>query len=151
MTGPRSSMGGHGVSRRLVLAGAATLAAASAGPVRAQPAAGPTGRWLAEDIRGGGVIDRIQTVLDIAADGRVTGSGGCNRIVGQARIEGAAIGFSQMASTRMACPQAVMDQEQKFLTALGEVRRWRIDEPRRKLILEDGNGAVLAVLARQDG
>jgi putative lipoprotein len=32
----------------------------------------PTGRWLAEDIGSGGVIDRLQTVLEIAADGTIT-------------------------------------------------------------------------------
>lgn len=147
---PISPTSGPGLSRRAALAVAAILMPGIVRSAAAQGPAGPAGRWLAEDIRGGGVVDRIQTVLDIAVDGRVTGSGGCNRIVGQARIEGAAISFSQMASTRMACPQAVMDQEQKFLTALGEARRWRIDEPRRKLMLEDGNGAVLVVLARHD-
>lgn len=142
---------GKAPSRRMILAGAGLVAAAWSGPAAAQEGTGPTGRWLAEDIGGGGVVDRIQTVLDIAGDGRVTGSGGCNRIAGQARIEGAAIAFSQMASTRMACPPAVMDQEAKFLAVLGEVSRWRIDELRRKLILEDATGKVLVVLARHAG
>jgi putative lipoprotein len=31
----------------------------------------PVGRWLAEDIDGSGVIDRLQTVLEISADGSV--------------------------------------------------------------------------------
>ncbi|WP_439574273.1 META domain-containing protein [Phreatobacter sp.] len=139
----------QGIDRRGFAGGAAGLAVFAG--TKAGAGEGPAGRWLAEDIRGGGVVDRIQTVLDIAGDGRVSGSGGCNRIAGQARIEGPAISFSQMASTRMACPPAVMDQEMKFLSALGEVRRWRIDGPRRKLILEDGNGAVLVVLARHAG
>lgn len=139
------------LSRRAVLAGAGIAAAGWSGPAIAQDGAGPSGRWLAEDIGGGGVVDRIQTVLDIAADGRVSGSGGCNRIVGQARIEGSTIAFSQMASTRMACPPAVMDQEARFLAALGQASRWRIDELRRKLFLEDATGKVLVVLARHAG
>ena len=36
-------------------------------------ATSPAGRWLAEDISGGGVIDNLQTVLEIAADGTVAG------------------------------------------------------------------------------
>src|SRR5262245_16033622 len=52
----------------------------------ATAAAGPIGRWLAEDIRGGGVIDRVQTVLEIAADGGISGSGGCNAMRGTATI-----------------------------------------------------------------
>ena len=39
-----------------------------AGAAAAQPN-GPVGTWLAEDIAGGGVIDRLQTTLVIAEDG----------------------------------------------------------------------------------
>lgn len=116
----------------------------------AQPAAvtAPVGRWLAEDIRGGGVIDRLQTVIEIAADGTITGSGGCNRIRGKATIAGEAISFGPMMSTKMACSPAVMNQEQKFLTALKDVRSWRIDPVRRKLSLLGANGAAVVVLAQ---
>lgn len=111
------------------------------------PAATPAGRWLAEDIRGGGVIDRLQLVIEIAADGAVSGSGGCNRIAGRADIAGPSISFGRLVSTRMACAPAAMNQEQKFLAALNEVRRWRIDPARRKLILSDARGATILILA----
>lgn len=117
-------------------------------PLPARADAALQGRWLAEDIGGGGVVDRVQTVLEISADGRVSGSGGCNRIFGSVRLDGQAIAFGQMGSTKMACPGAVMMQEQKFLAALAQARRWRIDAPRRKLILSDEAGTVLVVLAR---
>lgn len=112
------------------------------------PGATPTGRWLAEDIRGGGVIDRLQTVLEIAPDGAVSGSGGCNRIFGRAAISGDSISFGRLASTRMACAPAAMNQEQKFLAALENVRRWRIDTGRGKLLLLDPGGATIVILAR---
>ncbi|TKT80340.1 YbaY family lipoprotein [Aquamicrobium sp. LC103] len=107
----------------------------------------PVGRWLAEDIRGGGVIDNLQTVLEIGEDGAVTGSGGCNRMTGKATVSGADITFGPIASTRMACPPAVMDQEGKFFAALDEVRSWRIDAQRGKLELLGQDGAVLVTLA----
>ena len=108
----------------------------------------PTGHWLAEDIRGGGVIDRLQSVLEIADDGSISGTGGCNRMMGKARITGAAISFSPIATTRMACSPAVMDQERKFLSALEAVRSWRIDPVRRKLVLLGARGETLVVLTR---
>jgi putative lipoprotein len=108
----------------------------------------PTGRWLAEDIRGGGVIDYLQSVLEIAGDGRISGTGGCNRIMGKARIEGAAITLGPLATTRMACSPAVMDQERKFLAALEAARSWRIDAARHKLVLLGAKGETLLVLAR---
>ena len=40
------------------------------------------GRWHAESIRRRGVAKEAHAVIQIAADGRVTGSGGCNRLFG---------------------------------------------------------------------
>lgn len=111
-------------------------------------ASGPSGRWLAEDIRGGGVLDRVQSVLEIAADGTVTGRGGCNRMGGTATISGSSITFGPIISTKMACIPAVMDQEGKFFSALENVRAWRIDKVTGKLSLLDAAGKPLAVLAR---
>lgn len=110
----------------------------------------PVGAWLAEDIGGGGVIDRIQTVLEIGDDGRVSGSGGCNRISGQATIEGAAISFGPIIATRMACPAAVMTQEAKFIAALEKVRGWQLDPAQGKLSLLDEQGQAVMVLAQHD-
>ncbi|WP_119387950.1 YbaY family lipoprotein [Taklimakanibacter lacteus] len=107
-----------------------------------------SGRWLAEDIRGGGVIDRLQTVLEIAEDGKITGSGGCNRFTGRATIAGENFTIGPVASTNMACSPAIMDQEQKFFAALREVRTWKVDPTRRKLALLDADGRALIVLAR---
>lgn len=108
----------------------------------------PRGKWLAESIRRRGVIDNLQTVLEIAADGRASGSGGCNRFSGKADISGERISFSPLASTRMACAPAIMDQETKFLGALNDARKWRIDGPRGKLFLLDAQGNEVLLLAR---
>lgn len=108
----------------------------------------PDGKWLAESIRRRGVIDNLQTVLLIGADGRISGSGGCNRISGKAQISGNRISFGPVATTRMACAPAVMDQEAKFLSALNDVRKWRIDDKRGKLLLLDAGGVEVLLLAR---
>ena len=109
---------------------------------------GPVGRWLAEDIRGGGVIDRLQTILEIAPDGAMSGTGGCNRMMGKASIANDIITFGQIASTQMACTPAAMNQERKFFDALRDVRGWRADPMRRKLILLAADGTPIVVLAR---
>ncbi|TAJ87650.1 MAG: META domain-containing protein [Reyranella sp.] len=119
-----------------------------AGQVPTQPASSsPVGRWLAEDIRSGGVIDNLQSVLEIAADGAVTGSGGCNRMRGQATIAGTSLTFGAMITTRMACSPAVMDQESKFLSVLEAVRSFRIDPQQHKLFLLDAAGQTVMRLA----
>jgi putative lipoprotein len=110
--------------------------------------AAPTGRWLAENIENGGVIDRLQTVLEIAADGSISGSGGCNRMAGKAVISGDRITFGPIASTNMACTPAAMDQEQKFFEALRRVQSWNIHIGMQKLALLDADGKPLVVFAR---
>ena len=134
-------------SARLALAGCFVLLFALIGQAATAP---PSGKWLAEDINGGGVIDRLQTTMEINDDGIVTGSGGCNRYAGSAKIDGPVIQFLPMASTRMACPPAAMNQEDRFHKALEKVRAWRIDEPQRKLFLLDKDGFNLIRFSRMD-
>jgi putative lipoprotein len=88
---------------------------------------GPT--WLAENIKGGGVIDNAQSTLVFASGGRVTGSGGCNRLFATATIAGDTLMFGGIGTTRMACAPALMDQEQKFLGALAATRTFRFEGP----------------------
>lgn len=102
------------------------------------------GAWLAEDLGGGGVIDNLQTTLELGVDGTVSGNGGCNRFGGSARIEGDSISFGDLMSTEMACPEAVMDQEMKLHAALAAARSFRIDTEQRKLFLSDEAGKVVA-------
>jgi heat shock protein HslJ len=72
---------------------------------------------------------------------RVAGSGGCNRMMGSYTLDGGKLTFSQMAGTRMACPDG-MDVEQAFHAALGKVATWRIDG--ETLELFDAGGASVA-------
>jgi heat shock protein HslJ len=113
-------------------------------------AAGPEGKWLAEDIDGGGVIDRLQTTLEIRDDGIVTGMGGCNRYAGSATISGDAIRFLPMASTRMACSASVMRQESRFHSTLEKVTAWRVDQAQKKLVLLDKGGFDLMRLSKMN-
>lgn len=116
-------------------------------PVNAN-AAPPHGHWLAEDINGGGVIDRLQTTLSLGADGKVTGMGGCNRYMGTVTIKGDAIAFGPMAGTFMACTPAVVDQETKFHAALETVSSWSIAQG--KLFLRDRSGNVVLRFVTMD-
>jgi heat shock protein HslJ len=74
--------------------------------------------WLLEDLGGDGVIDAIQATLVFPEAGKVAGNGSCNRFFGPAKIMGDTIKLGPLASTRMACPEAVMNQESKYVEAL---------------------------------
>jgi putative lipoprotein len=109
----------------------------------AVPGAGPVGPlWLAEDIGGRGVVDRLQTTLTLDPAGRAFGSGGCNRFTGGYVLDGATLRFQQMASTQMACVPAAMDQERRFHAALAEVRGWRMENGLLHLTGEAGATVV---------
>jgi len=53
------------------------------------------------------------------AGGRLSGSGGCNRLSGVVRASGDRLTFGPIAATRMACAPAVNAQEETFLAVLG--------------------------------
>jgi putative lipoprotein len=96
------------------------------------------GAWLAEDIKGGGVIGNAQTTIAFDAGNRVHGSGGCNRFSGSATVAGDKLTFGPLAATRMMCAEALMDQEGKFLGALEACRSFRFDGAFLKFLGEDG-------------
>lgn len=102
--------------------------------------------WLAEDIGGGGVVDRVRTTIAIASGGEVTGSGGCNALRGTAQINGISLAFGTIATTRKMCPPAVMDQEGKFLRALDLTREFQLDGPYLKFL--DGDSTELVRFTR---
>lgn len=76
-----------------------------------------------------------------SANHRVSGYSGCNRMMGGYSVEGTKLGFSQMASTMMACLQG-MEIEQALHDALAKVAGWQIEGERLDLL--DANGAVIA-------
>jgi len=120
-------------------AGVALLLLAS-GVAMAQEAL-PGTAWLAEDIDGKGVIDNLQTTMEVSRDGKLSGNAGCNSYSGTPEIAGDAITIGPMAMTRMACLPAVDEQERRFLDALGETKSYRIEGD--LLYFLDGEGNTL--------
>ncbi len=71
--------------------------------------------------------------------GRVSGSAGCNRLMGAYTLEGERLRFEpSMASTMMACPEPLMGQEQAVHAALSLVASHRLAADRLELLDADG-------------
>jgi heat shock protein HslJ len=85
--------------------------------------------WLLEDLSGAGVIDNAQATLAFPEEGKVTGRGSCNRFFGPAKISGDSVQLGPLGATRMACPEAVMNQETKYVDALQKVERSEWKDP----------------------
>lgn len=132
--------------RTLTLAFLAAIAASAPVSAMAQgDLAGST--WLAEDIMGAGVVDRAQSTLQPLPDGRVAGSSGCNRYTGKGTIAGGKVDIGLLATTRMACPPGIMEQEDRFLKALAASRRYEIG-PEGLMRFFDEAGAVTVRFSR---
>jgi copper homeostasis protein (lipoprotein) len=82
----------------------------------------------------------VELLFDPDSD-RVSGSGGCNRLMGGFTLDGAALRFSSLASTRMACRPALMDFEGRVFRALEQVRSWRTEGSGLELL--DAGGGIL--------
>jgi heat shock protein HslJ len=91
----------------------------------------------------GGVASLVAgTAIDavFGEDGRLAGRAGCNRYVGPFLADGPTLSIGPLATTRMACPPPVMEQEAAYLAALARTTTARIDGDR--LELRDDAGAL---------
>jgi len=99
--------------------------------------------WRAEDIGGGGIIDRSRATLTFEADGRISGSASCNDYSGSYALDRGALSFtSALVATQKACVPSLMDQEQRFLAVLGAARQIEL-LPTGALLLSTPEGKSL--------
>lgn len=128
----------------------ATLTACAAAPAGtgAVPLEGTT--WQLAGLPGRALVPD-STVTLLLADGRASGTDGCNRYGGAAysRPGGSRLDIDAAgaASTMMACPPALMEQASVFMAGLARTHGYRIALERLELLAADG--AVLAMLTRQ--
>jgi len=114
--------------------------------LRAVPALVLVGsRWIAAMVNNGrgGVASLLEgTVVtaEFGSDGRVAGSGGCNRFSGPYMLDGTALAIGPVVATRRAClaPEGVGEQEAAYLAALARVATWSFREERLQLRAADG-------------
>nr|WP_225443726.1 META domain-containing protein [Lolliginicoccus lacisalsi] len=110
-----------------------------------QPLVGTT--WelralISEDaITSSASITESGATLRIDEEGRVSGSAGCNNIMGSAQVDGSAVEFSPLATTRMNCSDEKNEVERAVLAVLsaGTVRT-TIEADRMTVMSESGDG-----------
>ena len=123
------------------------LAGAVTSVLAAQPASPPkelTGKlWLLQKLDQDTADPTIRSTVSFAPDGKANGATGCNRWFGAAQFDGSTVRFSQVGTTRMACPKPQMDRETAFTRMLGLTRSWTLGGGDLSLSGEDGS--VLAV------
>jgi heat shock protein HslJ len=125
------------------------ILAACASPASQSGGGDLTGKvWALTELTGKPPLAGTGISAEFSADGRVSGSAGCNRYSGTYTISGKSITFSSpMASTMMMCDQAVMDQENAYLKALQEAKTFAVKGD--QLTLTGANNTALAVYKAQ--
>lgn len=105
--------------------------------------------WLLDAVRVGdeleAVVEGATAHLELAADGRLHGSTGCNTFGGRWRAADAALALEVGPMTMRACPPGVDRQERAVLAALALVVGRRLDAD-GTLVLLDDEGAPVARL-----
>ncbi|MGC8120669.1 META domain-containing protein [Marinobacter sp. VGCF2001] len=102
-------------------------------------------QWQVLEIDGEPVIADSEVTLAFTEQGRVFGSSSCNRFNGGWHMQGEKLSFTHMAATKMACLDALMQQENRFLSLLGDVDRYQVENDGR-LVLTTGQGTTLRAL-----
>lgn len=110
------------------------------------PASLLQGEWLIDEIDGRAIVAKSQPSIDFGPDGKLSGNGSCNRYFGPYVLSGEGLKISDLASSRMACEQPLMDQEALLLKSLQETSRFEINGE-GVLVLRGGNG--VSVVARR--
>lgn len=79
--------------------------------------------WRAVEIDGRPVVGSEPVTVYFGSDGRIAGKSGCNNYSARYRMSGADLTvYPPLVGTRMACPPAIMKQEQRFQDILQRVR-----------------------------
>jgi len=106
---------------RIGIVAALLLSSLTACAQPAQPAqAGNTvlGLWRIEQARSEPILDKRRARIEFGADGKLSGHTSCNSMSGPYTLQGSVLKVGPIVTTRMACAQLQMEQEDRILTAL---------------------------------
>ena len=105
--------------------------------------------WTLAEIDGHPLAPGTKAPIFMLTGGKAGGFGGCNRYTGPVTENGPGlISFGELASTRMACPDAQMSLEAGFLNNLRHVTTYAFQDGRLAFSWQDGReSGVLSVSA----
>ena len=102
--------------------------------------------WTLSALDGNLPLPGVQVTLEFGADGTASGTDGCNRFSTTYTQDGASLTITQpMASTMMACEDAVMTQASAYMAALAATNGFLGGD--RQLVLTDGDQFLATFVA----
>lgn len=94
-----------------------------------------SGAWIDPSAHTG---SEQKTFVQFHPDGKVSGFAGCNRFFGTFVATDSTLDVGPLATTRMACPDAIMQQEMAFLGKIGGAAGYQITGHAMTLQATDG-------------
>lgn len=129
----------------LTLLAATLLAGCATKPSALKQDHGYVLEWIGERP----LIDNSHLTMTLGNDGRAYGNAGCNHWFAPYQLQRDAISFGPVGSTRKQCAPALMEQEHRFLEAMGNVQRWDVS-PIEQLRLWPAQGKPLRFWLEED-
>lgn len=105
-------------------------------------------KWMINELEGKRVVlpeGGKEMFIQFSSDGKASGTTGCNNFTGTADISGSRMKFSPLATTRMMCPEQIMNYERSFLDAIQRTASYSINGS--MLTLKDASGNALATFS----
>jgi heat shock protein HslJ len=99
--------------------------------------------WVLVSLAGNQVPSDVYISASFAGDGSIGGSSGCNSYSAQYEVDDDKITIGPGATTLMACPEPVMEQEMAYLQALGSAASYKLDGENLVLLDEKGEAALV--------
>lgn len=90
----------------------------------------------------------VSAFVQFRSSGRLHGHTGCNRLLGEYRVDGEQIHIGNLSSTRKTCDADVMQQEQALIRTLDKAHTFR--RARTRLFLFDDDGLPILELRQTD-
>ena len=140
----------QGTRLELRSADGALQASYSPQPAGASALVGPT--WLMTAYNNGkqavvSGVDGTEVTAVFGADGQLSGSAGCNTYNAPYTVDGEKITIGAPATTRMMCPQPIMEQEAQYLAAIQLAATYNVQGSR--LDLRSAEDALQATYTQQ--
>jgi heat shock protein HslJ len=106
-----------------------------------------TDEWNITQIGSSPVMGSTAPTIAFLDDNAVAGSGSCNRFRGGFKLTGESLTIAQLATTMMACPDQVMQQEQAIISQLEATRSFDIRADGALILKDAEGGSLIAVKA----
>lgn len=101
--------------------------------------------WILTALEAQPVIAEAPITVAFTDELEVGGTAGCNTYSGSYEVDGDTISFGLMATTRVACPQPIMEQEASYLAVLDRTQTYAVTGD--VLTLYGPGGQELAIFA----